>query len=131
MEMLGMTGPPRVGTAVDPSLLRFDQNRLSRRLTNLPAQLTSFVGRAVERADLEVLVRARRLVTVTGPAGVGKTRLALQVAADLAEDLPDGVWLVELAPVDDPDLIALMMLEAMGVNRGRCPRGRVPVRSSR
>ena len=118
IELLGMTGPQQMWTALDPSSPRFDLIRVSRRLSNLPAPLTSFVGRTEELADLEALVRTRRLVTVTGPAGVGKTRLALQVARDLAGDLADGVWVVELASVDDPDLIPVMMLEAMGVNRG-------------
>ena len=116
MEMLGFGGSQRGWAVVDP-LDRY-QTRLSRRLTNMPAQLTSFVGRTGQLTDLEALIRARRLVTVTGPAGVGKTRLALQVAAALTGDLADGVWLVELAPVDDPDLIPVTILEAMRVNRG-------------
>jgi hypothetical protein len=57
---------------------------------NLPAQLTRFVGRGVEEKALKELVRAHRLVTLTGVGGVGKTRLALQVAAELAPEFPDG-----------------------------------------
>jgi predicted ATPase len=90
---------------------------LSRRRTNLPAQVTTFVGRRAELAELESLVRDRRLVTVTGVGGVGKTRLALQVAADLVGDMADGVWLLELASLDDPALISGSFLEAMEVNR--------------
>jgi non-specific serine/threonine protein kinase len=74
---------------------------------NLPAQLTSFVGRQGELAELGARLRAgTRLLTLTGTGGCGKTRLALQVAADLSSDLPDGVWLVELAPLTNPELVA-------------------------
>ena len=72
---------------------------------NLPHQLTSFIGRDQEMAQVERLVTLGRLVTMTGPGGVGKTRLALQVAARLVDDFPDGAWLVELAPLSNPDLV--------------------------
>jgi len=67
---------------------------------NLPVQLTSFVGRDKEMAELRVLLGQRRLVTLTGPAGVGKTRLALKLAAQLP--WPDGAWFIDLASVHDP-----------------------------
>jgi hypothetical protein len=70
---------------------------------NLTAQATSFVGRTVEVKELSDLIRAHRLVTLTGVGGVGKTRLAVQVAAELIPEFGDGVWLVELAPVGDVD----------------------------
>jgi predicted ATPase/class 3 adenylate cyclase/DNA-binding CsgD family transcriptional regulator len=74
---------------------------------NLPAQATSFVGRAAELAELRSLVAGgSRLVTIAGPGGIGKSRLALQVAADALDGAGDGVWLVELAPVADPELVA-------------------------
>ena len=74
---------------------------------NLPAQATSFVGRAAELAELRSLVAGgSRLVTIAGPGGIGKSRLALQVAADALDGVGDGVWLVELAPVADPELVA-------------------------
>ncbi len=77
---------------------------------NLPVQATSFIGRDVQVAQLSALVESHRLVTLVGVGGVGKTRLALQVAAELAPAFLDGVWLVELAPVGDPaslpDLVA-------------------------
>jgi len=73
---------------------------------NLPAQATSFLGREQDIIELTELVRASRLVTLTGVGGVGKTRLALQVAADVAPDFPDGAWLVELGNVTDPGAIA-------------------------
>ncbi len=69
---------------------------------NLPLQLTSFVGREAEMAEVKRLLAGTRLLTLTGPGGTGKTRLALQVAADRLDDYPDGVWLVELAPLDRP-----------------------------
>lgn len=67
---------------------------------NLPVQLTSFVGRDAELVELSSLLRKRRLVTLTGPAGVGKTRLALKLAAELP--WPDGAWFIDLAPIRDP-----------------------------
>ena len=70
--------------------------------TNLPIRLTSFVGRERELAVVTQQVRAARLLTLTGPAGCGKTRLALEAAERLLPDFPDGVWLVELAPLVDP-----------------------------
>jgi predicted ATPase/class 3 adenylate cyclase len=82
---------------------------------NLPAQQTSFVGRETELTELVNLVRAHRLVTLTGVGGVGKTRLAVQVAAELVPDFADGVWLVELAPVGDPAAVPDAMATALGV----------------
>ncbi len=73
--------------------------------TNLPLQLTSFIGREREIAEIKRLLSVTRLLTLTGSGGCGKTRLALQVAADLLETFNDGVWLVELAPLSDPALV--------------------------
>ena len=82
---------------------------------NLPIQLTSFVGRAGELAAVERLVRDERLVTLTGTGGAGKTRLAAQVAAELADHWPDGVWWVDLGPVTDPALVAELTASTIGV----------------
>jgi predicted ATPase/class 3 adenylate cyclase len=71
--------------------------------SNLPVQLSSFVGRDGDVAEIAKLLRDRRLVTLTGVGGVGKTRLALQVAAEVLPRFPDGAWLCELAPVRDPN----------------------------
>ncbi|WP_030241830.1 hypothetical protein [Streptomyces sp. NRRL S-350] len=65
---------------------------------NLPVPLTGFAGRRREIDGIRSLLDTRRLVTLTGMGGVGKTRLALEVSADARESFPDGVWLVDLAP---------------------------------
>jgi hypothetical protein len=72
---------------------------------NLPVQLTSFVGREQEIAEARHLLSTTHLLTLTGPGGTGKTRLCLQIAAEVLPDYPDGVWLVELAPLADPAYI--------------------------
>ncbi|MEY2568885.1 MAG: hypothetical protein QOE35_3414 [Actinomycetota bacterium] len=82
---------------------------------NLPIQLTSFIGREAELDELRTLFREHRLVTLTGSGGAGKTRLAVQVGAELLADFPDGVWHVELAPITDPDLVATSVARAMGL----------------
>jgi predicted ATPase/class 3 adenylate cyclase/DNA-binding CsgD family transcriptional regulator/Tfp pilus assembly protein PilF len=83
---------------------------------NLPAQATSFVGRAAELAELRsLLAGGSRLVTIAGPGGIGKSRLALQVAADALDGAGDGVWLVELAPVAEPELVARTAAAVLGV----------------
>ncbi|MFD0345081.1 ATP-binding protein [Kitasatospora aburaviensis] len=81
----------------------------------LPAPLTAFVGRTRERGELAGAVTARRLVTAVGLGGVGKTRLALAVAAQVAGDFADGVCFVDLVPVTDPGRVGAAVAEAMGV----------------
>ena len=73
---------------------------------NLPAHVSSFVGRNREMTEIRAALPQTRLLTITGPGGTGKTRLSLQVAADVQAHYDDGVWLVELAPLTDPDLIS-------------------------
>jgi predicted ATPase len=82
---------------------------------NLPAEVTSFVGRRHEIAEIKKLFRRRRLVTMTGVAGVGKTRLALRVAAQLRETFSDGVWLVELAALADNTLLPQTVADVLGI----------------
>jgi predicted ATPase/class 3 adenylate cyclase len=82
---------------------------------NLPVQLTSFVGRERALAEVGCLLAAERLVTLTGAGGVGKTRLALRVAADGLDRFPDGVWLVDLAPLADEALVPQAVAAAVGV----------------
>ena len=73
---------------------------------NLPSRATSFVGRTAELAELRALLSdGSRLVTIAGPGGIGKSRLALQAAADALDGAGDGVWLVELAPAPEPELV--------------------------
>jgi predicted ATPase/DNA-binding SARP family transcriptional activator/DNA-binding CsgD family transcriptional regulator len=82
---------------------------------NLPGSLTSFIGRERERAEIRDLLGATRLLTLTGPGGGGKTRLALQVTEDVAAAYPDGAWLVELAPLAEGSLVAQAVAAALGV----------------
>ncbi len=82
---------------------------------NLPAQPTSFVGRSDEVAEVASAIREHRLVTLTGVGGVGKTRLALQVAGQLEADFPGGVWMVGLADVGDPASVAAAVATELGV----------------
>ena len=90
-------------------------DRASKPKHNLPYQLTSFVGREQEIAQLEELVTAHRLVTLTGAGGAGKTRLAIEVASRLTDAFPDGVWLVELAALSDPRLVPQAVAQALEV----------------
>jgi predicted ATPase len=82
---------------------------------NLPPQRTSFIGRTREVKELAALVDTERLVTLTGPGGVGKSRLALQVGADVAPEFADGVWFASLAALEEGALVAATILEALGV----------------
>ncbi len=82
---------------------------------NLPQQLTSFVGRAGAVAEIEALLQDHRLVTIAGTGGAGKTRCAIQAGADLLERFADGVWMVELAPISDPALVATAIAQVLGV----------------
>jgi len=86
-------------------------------LTNLPAQVSSFVGREVELAAVRALMAGSRLVTLTGAGGAGKTRLGLQVAAGLLDGAADGVWFADLAPLADPDLVAVTVADVLGVRQ--------------
>lgn len=85
-----------------PPLRSLDGSRLP---NNLPEQLTTFVGRRKEMEEVSGLLSRSRIVTLTGSGGCGKTRLAIQVAAENSERFPDGVWLVELASLSDPQLV--------------------------
>lgn len=88
---------------------------LSSYSNNLPQQLTSFIGREREIADLEELLSKTRLLTLTGSGGSGKSRLSLQVAADSLDDFPDGAWFVELASLSDPGLIPQTIASVLGL----------------
>jgi predicted ATPase len=82
---------------------------------NLHRQLSTFIGREKELADAKRLIRETQLLTLLGPGGTGKTRLMLQIAEEVIEDYLDGVWLVELAPLTDPDLIPERIATTLGI----------------
>jgi len=82
---------------------------------NLPASLGTFIGRVSELQEVRTLIEQSRLVTLTGAGGSGKTRLALQAGAEFLDSSGEGVWLVELAPVSDPDRVAEVIIEALQI----------------
>lgn len=97
-----------------PSLRSLDS-----RPNNLPRQPTSFVGRGQELTDTQRLLQEGRLLTLTGPGGAGKTRLALQLAAEVSDGFEDGVFFVDLAPISDPDLVAVTVTRTIGLPESR------------
>jgi predicted ATPase/class 3 adenylate cyclase/DNA-binding CsgD family transcriptional regulator len=82
---------------------------------NLPVQLTSFIGREAEMTEVRRLLADNRLVTLIGTGGAGKTRLALQVAAETLAEFPGGVWQVDLAPLSDPAVVPIAVARALGL----------------
>ena len=117
-QLRDLPRPERVVQLCHPDLVNeFAPLRVSGTVvsTRLPAQLTSFVGRDAEGTQLRELLAQNRVVTLTGAGGVGKTRLAIQVAAQLAPEFGDGVWYVDLAPITDPDLVPVTVARALGL----------------
>ena len=104
----------RMGTTATGTASQFPAERATSP-NNLPIQTTSFVGRPKELAEAKRLLEGTRLLTVTGVGGVGKTRLALQVGADLRNRFHDGVWLVELAALSDPGLVPQALATALDI----------------
>ena len=94
---------------------------------NLPSQRSAFVGREAEIAKIRKVLEDCRLVSLTGVGGAGKTRLALQIGAEELERFPDGVFLVELAPLSDPSLMTRTIADAIGMIIGGSITGGVPV----
>jgi predicted ATPase/DNA-binding CsgD family transcriptional regulator len=86
------------------------------RLGNLPAEPNSFVGRDRDLGDLRLLVTSVRALTLCGPGGIGKTRLAMRLGWQLAGDFPDGVWLAELAATSDPAIVARQVANVLGIS---------------
>ena len=87
----------------------------SKPLTNLPATLSTFIGRKKERDEVIKFLKNNRLVTLTGAGGIGKTRLSIQAASGLLNDYPNGAWLVDLAPLSDPALVPTTVLTTLGL----------------
>lgn len=109
--------PEHIYQVVAPDLPReFAPLRtLDARPNNLPAQVTSFVGREKEMREVRQQLTKARLVTLTGPGGAGKTRLSLQVGAELIDEFEHGIWVVELAPISDERLLPHVVASALGM----------------
>jgi predicted ATPase len=116
LEVLGLAPhrPPAAGSPPPATLAASPEPEPAPR-HNLPVQLTSFIGRERETAEIRQRLEAAHLLTLTGTGGCGKTRLALRVAEGLLERYPDGVWFVELAPLTNPDLVPQEVARAMGL----------------
>jgi non-specific serine/threonine protein kinase len=103
--------------AAHPHSVQREPDASARHLHNLPLRQTSFVGRETDRMRIASLLDASSVVTLVGPGGVGKTRLALEVAEEEVAHWPDGVWLVELAAISDPDLLAMSVAAVLDVQQ--------------
>ncbi len=117
VRLRDLTSPEHVYQLLHPKL-RADfppLRSLEATPNNLPQQLTSFVGRERELAQARDLLSRTRLLTLLGVGGLGKSRLSLQIAAEVLEAFPDGVWLVELASIADERLVPLSVASALGV----------------
>ena len=112
-----LTQPEQVYQLIAPDLQQkfFPLRSLELLPNNLPLQVTSFVGREHDVAEIRTLLEKTRLLTLVGTGGVGKTRLALQASADLLDRYPDGVWYVEFAPLVDGTLIPNTVASIFGV----------------
>jgi predicted ATPase/DNA-binding XRE family transcriptional regulator len=91
-------------------------------ISNLPAPLTSFIGREKEKSDVIGLIIKHRLVTLTGSGGVGKTRLAIQIVAEVLDMFPDGIWFLDLAPLSDPELVPNTLANCLGLRESGDPK---------
>src|SRR6202000_1816631 len=115
---LDLPRPERVIQLCHPDVINeFPPLRVSKTIASkrFPVQLTSFVGRNTELPQLRELLTQNRLVTLTGAGGAGKTRLAIEVAGQLAGECGDGVWYVDLAPITDPELVPVTVARALGL----------------
>ncbi len=116
-RLRGFDGRERLYQLVDSGLARdFPRPRTPQDVAhNLPAPVTSFIGRDRERAELATHLNAQRLVTVVGTGGAGKTRLAVELAGELVDRYTDGVWFVDLAGVAEPGLVATAVADVLGL----------------
>lgn len=105
---------PEPGNAALPSNIEFTPSAAASH--NLPYPLNSLIGRIGERRDVQAALQTARIITLTGPGGVGKTRLALAVAEEAVGDFPDGVWFADLAPVQDGSAVAQAVTSALGLH---------------
>jgi predicted ATPase/class 3 adenylate cyclase len=117
VRLRSLTTPERIYQAVHPQLRHDFPPLHSLEVTpnNLPQQLSSFVGRERELADIRRRLADTRLLTLTGAGGLGKTRLSLEVAAQVLDEYPDGAWFVDLAPVADERLVPQAVASVLGV----------------
>ena len=117
-SLRGVKRPARVVQLCHPDLrnafppLRTSNAGVSQ---NLPTQLTTFVGRGEEIKHVQQLMSEHRLVTLTGAGGAGKTRLSLEIAAQRANEHPHGIWFIDLAPITDPDTVAITAARSLGL----------------
>ncbi len=117
VRLRDLTSPEHVYQLVHPQL-RADfppLRSLEATPNNLAQQLNSFVGRERETAEVKAMLAANRLVTLLGMGGIGKSRLSVQLGAEVMDDYSDGVWLIELAPLSDPQLVAQAVASVLGV----------------
>jgi len=117
VKLRDLASPERIHQLLHPHLRRDFPALRSLEIipNNLPQQVSSFVGRERELAEVATMLTRLRLLTLVGTGGLGKTRLSLQVAADLLDDFPEGVWLVELAPLRDEQLVPQSVASVLGV----------------
>ena len=110
--------PERVIQLCHPDLRNeFPPLRVAKAMVSqhLPAQLTNFIGRQTEITELQQIIADNRLVTLTGAGGAGKTRLAVQVAAQVVGEFPDGVWFIDLAPITNPVVVSVTVARTLGL----------------
>ena len=117
VRLRDLASPERIYQVMHPQLRQAFPALRSLEATpnNLPQQITSFIGRERELAETRRLLANARLLTLLGAGGLGKTRLSLQLAADVLDDFPDGVWFVELAPLADARLVPQAVASVLGV----------------
>jgi len=123
-RLKGLQEPERLWQIIGPGLQKDfpPLQSLTEIPSNLPLQLTSFIGREKEVEQIKKRLKTNRLVTLTGSGGVGKTRLSIQVVSELLDEYPHGVWLVELAPITDPALVTQAVCAVLDIT----PQGNVP-----
>jgi predicted ATPase/class 3 adenylate cyclase/DNA-binding CsgD family transcriptional regulator len=117
-ELRGVARPERVVQLCHPDLRNeFPPLRVAKATVShkLPAQLTNFVGWQTEITELQQIIADNRLVTLTGAGGAGKTRLAVQVAAQVVGEFADGVWFIDLAPITNPVVVPLTVARTLGL----------------